>query len=38
MRFVENFVREFPKAFIIGSIGLVLTLATVLYSVIKKVI
>ena len=36
MRFVENFVREFPKAFIAGVIGLFLTMIAVTYSVIKK--
>ena len=36
MRIVENFMREFPKAFIAGVVGLFLTMVAVIYSVIKK--
>jgi hypothetical protein len=38
MRYIENFIREFPRAFIAGVVGLFLTMVAVIYSVIKKVI
>lgn len=36
MRYIENFIREFPKAFIAGVVGLFLTTIAVVYSIIKK--